>query len=469
MPRARAGRRAALLALLGIPLLAWGCGGGGGGDTNGGDTTPSGGGPVVRVVDGDTGQPLVGATIRAFSGPGRPTTLTAGSGGRATLPEGTILVRARASDHGPGRASVKGPETVVELYDPRLQSPQYGGGPDRLRYVPDVRVGPPEHPPAWTFQSRTLLEFPPAVENGVAVVGTNSGRVYALDVHTGKVIWAKRQRGYIAATPAIAYGRVYVAAMDGTLTCYRMADGLRIWQASTGGSPIESSPLVVADQLYFGAWNGKLYSYDLRTGKLRWTFQAAGDIKGSAAQAGNLVVVGDYAGRVHGVSRATGRAVWTYTGGRRFYGGPGVSGGALVIGDVGGSIISLDAQTGRERWRVPTGGAYVYSSPAIANGVAYIGSYDGRLRALEVSNGASRWTFDVGGRISGSATVVDGIVYTARLYAAGQPRATYGLDAGSGAIRFRGPDGRYSPAVGAGRTLYLVGTRRLYAYRSTSP
>ena len=80
-----------------------------------------------------------------------------------------------------------------------------------------------------------------------------------------------------------------------------------------------------------------------------------------------------------------------------------------------------------------------------------------------------RWTFDVGGRISGSATVVDGVVYTARLYAPGQARRTYGLDARTGAVRYETDDGRYSPAVGAGRTLYLVGTRRLYAHPAPAP
>jgi hypothetical protein len=41
-----------------------------------------------------------------------------------------------------------------------------------------------------------------------------------------------------------------------------------------------------------------------------------------------------------------------------------------------------------------------------------------------------------------------------------------GLDTQTGAVRFERAEGRYSPAVGAGRTLYLVGTRTLDAYRS---
>jgi len=46
----------------------------------------------------------------------------------------------------------------------------------------------------------------------------------------------------------------------------------------------------------------------------------------------------------------------------------------------------------------------------------------------------------------------------------GERQRTFGLDVRTGAVRYRGDDGRYSPAVGAGTTLYLVGTRHLYAH-----
>jgi outer membrane protein assembly factor BamB len=463
---------AALLALA-VPALLAACGGGGGGpasDTSPTQTAPrrSAAMPSVRVVDGDLGEPIAGATVLTIGAKGAR--LRAGADGRVEVPRGTRVVRVQAAGHDPARAAVahRG-ETVVRLWDPALQSPQYGGGPRRIRFVPQVKAGPPSGAPDWSFDGRTLLEFPPAVDKGFAIVGTNSGRVFALDIRDGAVRWARRLRGYIAATPAIAGDRVYVASMDGTLTCYRLADGVALWQFSTGGSPIESSPLVVDSQLYFGAWNGKLYSIDIRTAKLRWTFQAPADIKGSAALNGDMVVVGDYAGQVHGVSRATGHEVWRFTGGRRFYGGPAVADGKVVIGDVGGAVLALNAQDGNEIWRHSTGGQYVYSSPAVADGVVYIGSYNGAFQALDLETGAQRWSYDVGGRISGSATVVNGIVYTAVLAAPGQPKRTWGLDIRNGRVRYQGSDGRYSPAVGAGRTLYLVGSRRLYAYRAGAP
>jgi outer membrane protein assembly factor BamB len=384
--------------------------------------------------------------------------------GAVTLPAGTAAVRGVAPGYAPGTAAVRaGEPALLRLHDPRLQSPQYGGGPERTRYVPAVRVPPPRGRPAWTFTSRTLLEFPPAVRNGLLVVGTNGGRVYALDARTGSIRWARRQRGYIAATPAIAGPIVLVASMDGMLTAYRAADGRRLWQLSTGGSPIESSPLVVGEDVVVGDWSGRVRSLDVRTGRVRWIYRAPGAVKGSAARAGRLLLVGDYAGGIQALRSDTGALAWRAAAGRRFYGGPAVSGGIAVIGDVGGAILGLDAATGRVLWRRATG-AYVYSSPAVAKGTAFIGSYSGRFEALDVRTGALRWSFPAGGRISGSATVVGDVVYTAILARRGEPRRTWGLDTRTGAVRYRGSDGLYSPAVAAGRTLYLVGGRTISAY-----
>ncbi|HSI31765.1 MAG TPA: PQQ-binding-like beta-propeller repeat protein, partial [Miltoncostaeaceae bacterium] len=423
----------------------------------------------VRVIDGDTEAAVPGAAVEAIRGGVVVSRAETDAEGRAEVPLGTAAVTAAAAPFAPARERVREGAAEVELYDPRLQSPEYGGDSSRERYVAGVRVPPPRGEPAWTFESRTLIEFPPAVRDGLVVFGTNSGRVYALHADDGELAWARRQKGEIASTPAIDGGSVYVSSMDGTLTAYGAGAGVPLWSFSTDGSPIESSPLVADGLVYVGTWAGGLHAVDAATGEQRWRYQAPDDIKGSAALANGLIVVGDYSGNVHALDPATGAERWTYTGGTRFYGGPAVRGDTIVIGDVGGAVIGIDARSGAERWRHSTGGSYVYSSPAIADGAAYVGSYNGTFQALELTDGSVRWSFDVGGRISGSATVVDGVVYTARLYAPGQARRTYGLDTRTGAVRFEGEDGRYSPAVGAGRTLYLIGTRHVYAHPAPTP
>ncbi|MEW6583692.1 MAG: PQQ-binding-like beta-propeller repeat protein [Actinomycetota bacterium] len=474
MPR-RDLRALALVALLTAPVA--GCSGGGDASPTQA-TAPTERAPAPRpprtdaadgartllVVDGDSGRPVPGARVRVRGAAGDPL-LQADRRGRVALPRGATAVRGVAPGFSPGTAAVHpGDGTpVLPLYDPRLQSPQYGGGPQRERFLPEVRVPPPSGAPRWVFTSRTLLEFPPAVKNGLVVVGTNSGRVYGLDARRGSVRWARHMRGNIAATPAVAGPFVIVPAMNGRVTAYRRGDGKPLWTFSTGGSPVETSPLVVGGEVYVGDHAGRLHSLAVRTGAVRWTYRAPGAIKGAAAEAGDTVIVGDYAGGVQAVRRSTGALVWRAAVGTRFYGGPAVSGGVAVIGDVGGAVVALDASTGAVRWRRGTG-AYVYSSPAIARGTVFIGSYSGRFEALDLATGRVRWAFDAGGRISGSATVVGDVVYTARLARRGEPRRTWGLDTGTGAVRYQAADGLYSPVVAAGRTLYLVGGRTLSAF-----
>ncbi len=458
-----------LVLVAGLALTAAGCGGGGEEAT-----APTDGGPpaptdaiTVTVRDGDTGAPVAGARVTALRGREPIARAVADDEGRATVPWNTRYAEARKAGLTPGRTMLGTGPPVVEMSDPALQSPEYGGGPERARTVPAVRVGPPRGTPRWRFTSRTLLEFPPAVADDLVVVGTNSGRVYAMDGDTGTLRWARHQRGEIASSPAIDGDRVFMSSMGGQLRAYGANGGTTLWTFETG-SPIESSPLVVDGAVYVGAWNGGLYAVDARTGKLRWRFQAGADIKGSAALAGDRIVFGDYGGSVYAVDPRTGALRWRSAAGRRFYGGPGVSGDTIVIGDVGGSVVALDAGSGAVRWRHGAGG-YVYSSPAIADGTVFIGSYSGRFEALDLASGALRWSFDAGERISGSATVVGDVVYTAVLARPGAPRRTYGLDVGTGAVRFRADEGRYSPVVAAGVTLYLVGTRTIEAYRDRAP
>ena len=464
----RGASRGAAALVLALGLLVAGCGGGGdGGATTRSETAPAGT-VEVTVVDGDTLAPVAGASVVGTRSGQVVATATSGEDGRVEVPLGTRFVTARAAGFSDGAAGIGGAGPVqVEVYDPDLQSPEYGGGPTRDRYVAGVVAPLPGGSPAWSFESRTLIEFPPAVDDGLLVFGVNSGRVYGLDARTGKVEWARRQKGEIASSPAITGDKVFVSSMDGMLSAYGRG-GTPRWSFSTQGSPVESSPLVVDGRVYVGAWNGTLYAVDADTGKADWTFQAAADIKGSAALAGNLIVVADYAGNVYALDPATGAERWRFSGGQRFYGGPAVSGGTLVIGDVGGAVVALDTATGRQLWRHATSG-YVYSTPAIAKGTVFIGSYSGRFEALDLSDGSLKWSFDAGERISGSATVVGDVVYTAILAKPGTPPKTFGLDTGSGKVLFTGDDGRYSPAVGAGVTLYLVGTRVIDAYRDPTP
>jgi len=48
--------------------------------------------------------------------------------------------------------------------------------------------------PLWTFTTRARVDSSPAIAGGRVFVGSNDGRVYGLDLASGKKVWEIRSR-----------------------------------------------------------------------------------------------------------------------------------------------------------------------------------------------------------------------------------------------------------------------------------
>ncbi len=369
-------------------------------------------------------------------------------------------------------------EKAIDRGDPTAEAwAEYGRTPERTRANVDLAL-PPPYRTLWRVDAGTLLEFPPVIARGRAIVGTNGGRALAVEVSTGKVAWRKRLRGAVASSPALVGvpgsprpggvpPTVLFTTMKGDLIALSFSHGHELWRLRLG-SAIETSPLVIGSSAYIGTRDGRVLRVDLRTRKPRWTVKVDGEVKGSLARNGADVVVGDYGGRVSSLRTSDGSARWRITspgeplrGAGRFYAGPAVAYGRVFIGNVNGRVLGLSARTGRVNW-VRVVGDYVYSSAAVADDTVYVGSYDHNLYALDAVTGSVRWKTDVGERVSGSPTVVGRLVWVATLGKNPRDGRTLALDAATGARRFTLPDGRYSTAVGIKGRLVLTGVKTLY-------
>jgi outer membrane protein assembly factor BamB len=361
---------------------------------------------------------------------------------------------------------------------PGIAWAMYGHDPARLRVATGVTLRPPFRL-LWTFHARSLVEFPPAVAYGRLFFATGIGTVYAIDAVTGKRAWRYDSGRCQAMSPAVDRQTVYVTFLN-TPPCNSSQSGLpgELVALSAGSGRVrwlkriqasESSPLVVGGDVYVGDWGGRVWCFSASTGRLRWSFQADGKVKGGIALSGKRVYFGTYGSTVYALSAADGRLIWRagaqpslgHSG--EFYSTPAVAYDRVYIGSTDGKMYSFGATTGQLRWSQSTGG-YVYSSPAVWRERVYAGSYSGRFYAFDAATGNVLWSFAANGPISGSATVVAGRVYFATLR-----RETYALDALTGKLLWSFPDGKYTPIVADAQRLYLTGNARIYGLGELVP
>jgi outer membrane protein assembly factor BamB len=351
----------------------------------------------------------------------------------------------------------------------------YGFDPARTHAAP-LRLRPPFRT-LWTVHADwSFIEFPPVLAAGRLFLGTNHGLVIAVEAASGHIAWHRQFAGCIAASPAVGNGVVYIGSMNpppcsGSAPSFLAAldarNGRTLWRFRAG--VIESSPLVAGGRVYFGSWDHRVYALDGDTGRLDWSFSTGDRVKGGVALAGRTVYAGSYDGYLYALDSRSGRLRWQAGAGQLggLYATPSVAHGRVFVSSTTGRVYAFST-SGNELWRVQTG-SFVYSPAALSGATAYVGSYDHRFYALSQATGRTRWTFDAGGPISGAPTVIDGVVYFSTCGSCSSyesnPRArrTFALDAATGRLVWRYPDGEYSPVIADRERLYLTGFTSLHA------
>src|SRR5689334_4065281 len=163
-----------------------------------------------------------------------------------------------------------------------LDWPQFGRVPERTHYLPaDEKALDPPLKQAWSINTHALIEFPPAIHNGVAYVINKYGNGKAVRLSDHKVLWElnvrpsdKGKPNFVTA-PVYYRGRVYGAFLTGNLAAGDAKTGAKDWVRRLPGH-LESSPMAAGGLLYLGTDAAKVLALDPATGATRWTFDAPG-------------------------------------------------------------------------------------------------------------------------------------------------------------------------------------------------
>ena len=125
--------------------------------------------------------------------------------------------------------------------------------------------------------------------------GDRSGRIYAVDVAGGSILWVNEDSDdEISSTPAVDKGNLVITSDNGSVLCLDPETGKRRWRTVVDGRP--SSPVIARNRIALSA-GGTLYILDLLTGKTVWSREVSDSIT-SPALVGGMILVGTEEGTV---------------------------------------------------------------------------------------------------------------------------------------------------------------------------
>jgi len=163
--------------------------------------------------------------------------------------------------------------------------------------------------PAWPREDGMPFDraFQPVATADTVFFGSSAdGKLYALDVATGKQRWTFFTDGPIRFAPVLWKNRVFVASDDGVLYCLDAKTGKALWQRRGGPRrdmvlghgrmvsrwPARGGPVIHDNVLYFGAgiWPAEgiyLYALEAETGEVKWVNDSSGAIVMEQPHGGN--------------------------------------------------------------------------------------------------------------------------------------------------------------------------------------
>src|SRR5437867_865591 len=293
----------------------------------------------------------------------------------------------------------------------------------------------------------------PAVAYGKLFVTTMHG-LFALDARDGLVVWtAPGARGF--SSPAVFDNSVIVGTSNGTLIRLNASTGSVQWETPLLAHPlfsgITSSPKVAFDRVFVGTFNesggsGEVVALWVNNGSVGWRHPTGSVHYSSAAYGDGSVYVGimgtynttsqvtfDPPYGVLALNATTGEENWFFPTAGSVAASPAIAGPRLIAPAKDGNVYAIDRATGTLIWQVSADAGI--SSPAVSRGTVFIGGGafggNGLVVALDATTGTRRWSFAPNGPVQASITYVDGKVLFATNAAHG---TVYALNATSGTL-----------------------------------
>jgi outer membrane protein assembly factor BamB len=193
---------------------------------------------------------------------------------------------------------------------------------------------------------------PPALARDRVVAGFDNGRVLAVDVRTGEVLWD-----------------TIVNAPRGRTELERLSD-------------IDAAPQISGDDVYVVGFQGRIAMLALESGQIWWARDASS--YRDFAMDERMLYLTNADSVIVAMRRSDGAVQWEQAAlRRRGLTAPAIDGDTLVVGDFEGYLHWLDKSTGEIVARRKAGGERITNAAVVDNGLVFVQTDSGKLYAFK--------------------------------------------------------------------------------------
>ena len=247
----------------------------------------------------------------------------------------------------------------------------------------------------WKTRVTSEVLAAPQISGNIIVVRTIDGKIVGLNKEDGNRLWvydravpALTLRGTSA--PVIAQGLVIAGFDEGRLAAIELQTGKLVWETrialGSGRSEldrmvdIDSEPVVMDDVIYVATFQGRIAALSLDSGRILWTRDIA-SYAGVCADS-TAVYITDDNSEIWALDRFTGVSIWKQDKlNSRAVTAPENIGNMVAVGDLEGYVHWLDKLTGEIVARKQVSDEKIIAPPLSVDNVLYSYTSDGTLAA----------------------------------------------------------------------------------------
>ena len=215
------------------------------------------------------------------------------------------------------------------------------GSYDGSLYCLDARTGEK----VWVCATDNYINGSPAVSGEWVVVGGCDAQIHRIRIASGEEAAAFDAEAYVAASVAFDGRRAFIGNYEHRFYCADLISNATIWFYQDRNFPYLSSAAVADHMVVFGGRDRRVHGVDRETGESIWTFRTGGGVDSSPVIIGDEVLAGSNDGRLYRLRLKNGDLVWSYEIGADIISSPAIAGGRVFIGALDGNLYAFGSRT----------------------------------------------------------------------------------------------------------------------------